>query len=199
MEDEIQRIQKVLVRQFRQYGRLYLRTREILTVDGIETLGERKIPSHRMAVIEDPDFSPENFKALFALQEPYRARVSLLGRQRYSVLGEGEISERERTRVREVENYLKMRVYPKNKDDREPPEICPHELRPFEDHLIVIGHKSGIYSGTVALRSWGAGIYIQIETEGEHKIFGVGNFIGGTVYIHGVLYRLTERKARIKQ
>ncbi|MBI4163938.1 MAG: hypothetical protein HY512_03680 [Candidatus Aenigmarchaeota archaeon] len=78
MEDEIQRLQKVLVRQFRQYGRLYVRTRETLTVDGIEIPGERKISPYKMGVMEDPDFSPGNFKTLFDLKDPYRARVSLL-------------------------------------------------------------------------------------------------------------------------
>ncbi|MBI4163937.1 MAG: hypothetical protein HY512_03675 [Candidatus Aenigmarchaeota archaeon] len=87
-----------------------------------------------------------------------------------------------------------MRVYPENKDEREPPEIRPHELRPFEGQPMIIGHKSGLYSGTVAIRPWGSWVYIQIETEGNSKLFGVGNFIGGTLYIHGVLYRLTEKK-----
>ncbi len=193
--EELERIQQVLVSRFKDYGRLYVVTKEILTVDEID--GEqKKVPPHRVGVIEDPHYSNGRFRTLFALNEPCRTGVSLVSRQRYKILGEGEITPKQREAARGIEDHLDMRVYNDDKDERSLPELCPHELRPYEGHPLVIGHKSGIFDGTVALRNWGAGIYIEIESPEGPKVFGVGGFIGGTVYIHGNLYRLTERKRR---
>ena len=72
-----------------------------------------------------------------------------------------------------------MRVYDPSEDERVLPDIYPHEFRSYEGHPIIIYHKTGIFSGVVAVRPFGAGLYIQIESDSGPKIFGLGNFIGG--------------------
>ncbi len=196
MDQTVKGIQRLITRRFRELGRLYVVTSEILTVTGIENFEQRKIPPHRLGVMEDPHSADGDFRTLFVLNEPYRCFVSLISRGNYKIFGEGDLSQKQRDKIAEVEHDLNIRIFDKHEDDRTLSEIFPHEFRPYEGHPIIIYHKSGIFSGVVAVRPFGAGLYIQIERDNATKIFGLGNFIGGSVLIHDTIYRLTEHRVK---
>ena len=192
MEDPLIRFQKLVTRRFRELGRLYIRVEEPIYADGLEKEEKREVRKPSIGVVENPEQGEGMLRALFSFDEPYRAAVSLRDREKYRLLGEGEITERERTRARAVESNLNMRVYDPDEDKRHLPEIFPHQAAKYEGHPVILWHKRGVFEGTIVRRPFGSYDFIEIPSAEGPKVFGLGNFIGGTIMIDEVIFRLTE-------